>query len=90
MSPDLIVATVLFSPAAVALPALAVAWHRSNRAADVERYVFAQLHQGSRPTPPPTGEPLPTPAPVETPAPAQQATAPAANVIDLTTRRRAA
>ncbi len=97
MDANLIAATVLFGPGAVALPALAVAWHRSNRHADAERAMLADLHRQptvSRPTPPTgPGQPITSPeptAPATVTAPQADRPQDIAPVIDLITRRHRA
>src|SRR5262249_7570860 len=66
MDGNLIAAGILFGPAAVALPAIAVLAHRSSKEREIERAVFAQLRAEGHPipTPPPlVREPAPIPAP---------------------------
>ncbi|MDI5971889.1 hypothetical protein POF50_021560 [Streptomyces sp. SL13] len=104
MDTNLIAAAVLFGPGALALPAVAAAWHRSNRHADAERAMLADLHTTQRATaamrltPGPGGPGEPVPIPEHVPGPPvilrPVATAPDAGpfapVIDIATRRRAA
>ncbi|MCQ4043010.1 hypothetical protein ACFOSC_13765 [Streptantibioticus rubrisoli] len=95
MDGNLIAATILFGPGAVALPTIAVLWHRTNKQHEVERAIFAEhcvRTTPGAPTPPPAREPAPvitTPAPVLALVPAPVAE-PSAPVIDLTTRKRIA
>ncbi|MDI5971513.1 hypothetical protein POF50_019630 [Streptomyces sp. SL13] len=104
MDTNLIAAAVLFGPGALALPAVAAAWHRSNRHADAERAMLADLHATQRGTvtmtfkPGPGGPGQPMPLPEHVPGPPvvlrPVATAPesgpVAPVINIATRRRAA
>ena len=104
MDTNLIAAAVLFGPGALALPAVAAAWHRSNRHAEAERAMLADLHATQRATatvtftPGPGGPGEPVPVPEHVPGPPVMlrpvATAPepgsVAPVIDIATRRRAA
>ena len=81
MDADLIAAGILFGPAAVALPALAVAWHRGNHHREAERALLTLMHTaraaGTVPPTPPAREPLP-------------AGARPADVIDIAAHRRTA
>lgn len=97
MSPDLIIAIVLFGPGIAALAATARLWHRAQQDDAAERMVFQQQYAtlppvpAHRPVPPTPGFPLPAPVA----APARPALAPVtgeglAPVVDLATRRRAA
>ncbi|AEW95889.1 MULTISPECIES: hypothetical protein [Streptomycetaceae] len=102
MDAQLIAATVLFGPAAVALPVHAVLWRRGQQQAAAERAVFAELRDQRAATARPTSPPPPPPGePVVIPAESTTAPAPvlplrpstvelAANVIDLASRRRTA
>lgn len=81
MGGGLIAALVLFGPAALALPAIAVAWHRGQRAAAAERAAFRSLRAAG----PAAAEARPHAAPPTAP----HAAPPAATVTELRRRRRA-
>lgn len=104
MDANLITACVLFGPGALALPAVAAAWHRANHHQDAERAMLADLHATQRatitttftPGPDGPGEPVPVPEHVPGPPAVLRPAAttpepgPVAPVIDIATRRRAA
>lgn len=61
MNPSLIAATILFAPAAVAGPAVALAWWRHRGEHEAALAAFASVQQPAPFEPPPDGG-MPTPA----------------------------